>query len=112
MGSIPIQYRNAILQQCSRLRVRRGEILWAQGDPTEYVVFLAERILMSTYHSPNGKTGVTLVALTLETRGTFERVCGILLALSETFGINSDDGVLIDLHLTHADVAAMVGVSR
>jgi CRP/FNR family cyclic AMP-dependent transcriptional regulator len=36
----------------------------------------------------------------------------VLLALSERFGVPSDDGVRIDLKLTNDDLAAIAGVSR
>lgn len=52
------------------------------------------------------------LTLVLGTLPAFERVCGMLLALSEHFSIKTDDGLLIDLNLTHATLAAMVGVGR
>ena len=55
---------------------------------------------------------VARLALSLETQSTEERICGVLLALVECFGIEDDDGLLIDLSLTHEDLASMVGVSR
>ena len=55
---------------------------------------------------------VARLALSLETQSTEERVCGVLLALVEYFGVEDDDGILIDLSLTHEDLASMVGVSR
>ena len=59
LGSIPIEYRNAILRQCEKLSIAEGQILWNQGDAAEYVAFLVEGKVMSTHLSPNGKTGVT-----------------------------------------------------
>ena len=55
---------------------------------------------------------VVRLALSLETQSTEERVCDMLLALAESFGIEDDNGVLIDLSLTHEDLSSMVGVSR
>jgi len=52
------------------------------------------------------------LTLVLGTLPAFERVCGMLLALSEHFAIRTEDGLLIDLNLTHATLAAMVGVGR
>jgi CRP/FNR family transcriptional regulator, cyclic AMP receptor protein len=52
------------------------------------------------------------LTLVLGTLPAFERVCGMLLALSEHFAIRTADGLLIDLNLTHAMLAAMVGVGR
>ena len=52
------------------------------------------------------------LTLVLGTLPAFERICGMLLALSEHFAVKTDDGLLIDLNLTHATLAAMVGVGR
>lgn len=52
------------------------------------------------------------LTLVLGTLPAFERVCGMLLALSEHFAVKTADGLLIDLNLTHATLAAMVGVGR
>lgn len=55
---------------------------------------------------------VAQLAVTLETQSASERICGVLLALSERFGVRGDDGVRIDLKLTNDDLAAIAGVSR
>lgn len=55
---------------------------------------------------------VSLLALTLETQSAFGRICGVLVALSERFGVPGEGGVLIDLKLTNDDLAAIAGVSR
>ena len=55
---------------------------------------------------------VSLLAVTLETQSAFERICGVLIALSERFGIPGEGGVQIDLKLTNDDLAAIAGVSR
>jgi CRP/FNR family cyclic AMP-dependent transcriptional regulator len=52
------------------------------------------------------------LTLELGTMPAFERICGMLLALSEHFAVKTADGLLIDLNLTHATLAAMVGVGR
>lgn len=52
------------------------------------------------------------LTLVLGTLPAFERVCGMLLALCEHFAAETTDGLLIDLNLTHATLAAMVGVGR
>ena len=52
------------------------------------------------------------LTLVLGTQPAFERICGMLLALSEHFAVKTADGLLIDLNLTHATLAAMVGVGR
>lgn len=178
LGSIPEQYRNEVLSQCTKHRFNRGDILWNQGDPAGTVAFLISGKAMSRYHSLRGKVGITgfwsagdilgaadlggfetrqmtvrfldsstvyscplsgfynilqrfpevakqtvralsvrlrwvaRLALSLETQSTEERVCGVLLALVESFGIEVGNGILIDLSLTHEDLASMVGVSR
>lgn len=55
---------------------------------------------------------VSLLAVTLETQSAFERICAVLLALSERFGTACNQGVLIDLNLTNDNLAAIAGVSR
>ena len=52
------------------------------------------------------------LTLVLGTLPAFERVCGMLLALSEHFAVKTEDGLGIDLSLTHETLAAMVGVGR
>jgi len=178
LGTLPEQYRDAVLSQCKKQRFQRGDALWNQGDAAGYVAFLVEGKAMSTYHSPGGKVGITgfwadgdilgaadlggferrqmtvrfleastvctlplssfygilerfpevaqqvvralsvrlrwvaQLALSLETHSTEDRVRGILLALAESFGIEVEEGLLIDLRLTNEDLASMVGVSR
>lgn len=55
---------------------------------------------------------VSLLAVTLETQSAVERICAVLIALSERFGTACEQGVLIDLNLTNDDLAAISGVSR
>lgn len=178
LNAIPTAYRYAVLDQCTRKRYRKGQILWRQGDPAGYVAFLAEGKAISTFHSPNGKTGVTGywfagdilgcadlstsqkrrmtvrflddsslyilsvekfyeinnrfpeishtiikalatrlnwvadLVLILQTQSAVERVASVLLALAEGFGKQTANGTIIDLNLTHEDLAAIVGVSR
>jgi CRP-like cAMP-binding protein len=52
------------------------------------------------------------LTLVLGTLPAFERICGMLLALSEHFAVKTEEGLRIDLNLTHATLAAMVGVGR
>lgn len=52
------------------------------------------------------------LSLILFSQTATERVSGILLALSEHFGVETKDGLLIDLNLTHDTLAAMVGITR
>lgn len=55
---------------------------------------------------------VTQLALGLETGSAMERICTVLLALSDRFGTPHLDGVLIELHLTNEQLAAIAGVTR
>jgi CRP/FNR family transcriptional regulator, cyclic AMP receptor protein len=178
LSLIPIEFRHEVIQNCRSFPIKKGHILWNQGDKAEYVAFLLEGKLMSSYLGPNGKMSVTGVWVSgdilgasdlggsatrlmtvrchedsvvctlsmekfisiitstpevsqafikalairlrwvarleaaLKMQTSFERVCCVLLALAETFGIPSHDRTLIDLRLTHSDLAAMVGTSR
>lgn len=178
LGSIPAEYRKAVLEQCERRGLRKGGKIWLQGEPAEYVAFLVNGKAMSSYQSRNGKTGTTgfwcagdilgaadlgssttrmmtlrcledciiytlsherfnalvrrfpelaqaviralsvrlrwvaQLAVILETQSAFERICAVLCALSERFGVPSEHGVLVDIRLTHDDLAAIAGVSR
>jgi len=55
---------------------------------------------------------VAQLAVTLETQPAFERICTVLLALSDRFAVPCDEGLLIDLRLTNEDLAAIAGVTR
>ena len=55
---------------------------------------------------------VAQLALGLETGSALERICTVLLALSERFGESSDEGVVINLNLTREQLAAIAGVTR
>ena len=178
LSAIPAEYRNAVLEQCNERVLPRGGLIWAQGDPAQYVAFLYSGKAMSWYEARNGKIGTTgfwcagdllgaadvgtvsirqqtvrclekcviytlsfgrfedlvrrfpelavavikalsvrlrsvaQLAVTLETQPAVERICTVLLALSDRFGVRCDDGVLIDLRLTNYDLAAMAGVTR
>jgi CRP-like cAMP-binding protein len=177
LGSIPPTYRKAVLEQCKRRVLAKGELIWSQGEPSQYVAFLVSGKVMSWFQARNGKTGTTgfwcagdllgaadvgtvstrqqtvrciedanytlsferfdelvrrfpelgltvikalsirlrwvaQLAVTLETQPAFERICTVLLALSERFGADSDEGVLINLKLTNEDLAAIAGVTR
>src|SRR2546425_2237734 len=59
LGSIPAAYRSAVLEQCDRRTLAKRELIWSQGEPAQYVAFLASGKAMSSYQSRNGKTGTT-----------------------------------------------------
>jgi CRP/FNR family cyclic AMP-dependent transcriptional regulator len=48
----------------------------------------------------------------LQTQTAFNRVGSVLLALAERFPVQTAGGTMIDLDITHEDLAAIVGVSR
>jgi len=48
----------------------------------------------------------------LQTQTAFNRVGSVLLALAERFPVETPGGTMIDLDITHEDLAAIVGVSR
>jgi CRP-like cAMP-binding protein len=55
---------------------------------------------------------VARLAVILETESGHQRISEVLLALADRFGIPSPHGTLIDLKLTHEDLASISGVSR
>jgi CRP-like cAMP-binding protein len=55
---------------------------------------------------------IARLALTLETQTAFERVCTVLLALSEKFSVKDPEGLLLELKLTNEELASFVGVTR
>ena len=59
LGAVPPVYRKAVLDQCERRTVRKGEFIWRQGQPADCVAFLVSGKAMSSYQSRNGKTGTT-----------------------------------------------------
>lgn len=59
LGTIPGEYRQAVLEQCERRHVAKGKSVWSQGEPADYVAFLMSGKAMSSYQSRNGKTGTT-----------------------------------------------------
>lgn len=59
LGSIPQEYRSAVLVQCERRVLQKGGNVWSQGEPADYVAFLSSGRVMSSYQSRNGRTGTT-----------------------------------------------------
>jgi len=55
---------------------------------------------------------VAQLAVTLETQPAYERICSVLLALSDRFAIDTEQGRLIDVKITNQDLAAIAGVTR
>src|SRR4029077_19388123 len=52
-------YRKAVLEQCKRRVLAKGELIWSQGEPAEYVAFIVSGKVMSWFQARNGKTGTT-----------------------------------------------------
>jgi CRP/FNR family cyclic AMP-dependent transcriptional regulator len=59
LAAIPSEYRDAVLQQCTRRVVPRHQDVWRQGDEGGHVAFLVAGKAMSLYQGRNGKTGTT-----------------------------------------------------
>ncbi|MEJ0048818.1 MAG: Crp/Fnr family transcriptional regulator [Rhodospirillales bacterium] len=59
LSSIPSEYRDAVLEQCKERVHARSELIWAQGEPAQYVAFLFSGKAMSWYQARNGKIGTT-----------------------------------------------------
>lgn len=59
LGSIPLEYRSAVLEQCERRVLQKGGVIWSQGQPADYVAILSSGRVMSSYQSRNGRTGTT-----------------------------------------------------
>jgi CRP-like cAMP-binding protein len=55
---------------------------------------------------------VAQLAVTLTTTSAVERMCAVLLTLTERFGVQHERGMLIDLKLTNEQLAAICGISR
>ena len=178
LAAIPPEYRAAVIEQCERRTCRKGQTIWAQGEPAEFIAFLVKGKAMSMYQSRSGKVGTTgfwcagdilgagdlgtrttrqmtvrclescalytlsysrfnslvdrfpelahavihalslrlrwvaRLAVILETETGYQRVCEVLLALKDRFALPCAQGTMIDLKLTHEDLASMSGVSR
>jgi len=106
LGAHPVhQMTVRCLEEC-RLHTLSVERFYALVRSHPEVAEAVVRALSVRLHWYNHLT------LVLGTLPSFERVCGMLLALCEHFAVKTDEGLLIDLNLTHATLAAMVGVGR
>ena len=59
LGSIPPEYRAAVVEQCERRVLPKGATIWSQGEPAEFIGFLVKGKAMSMYQSRSGKVGTT-----------------------------------------------------
>lgn len=178
LESLAPKCRRAVLDQCQRRSLRRGQPIWSQGDKAQFIALLAAGKAMSSYQNRNGRVAtiglwcagdllgardlgspanrqmtvrcledcvvytlnydrftelvrrfpelaLTIIrtlslrlrsaldlALAFSTQPASERICVVLLALSERFGVSSESGVLIDLELTNQGLGSITGVSR
>ncbi len=55
---------------------------------------------------------VAQLAVALETQSARERICAVLVALSDRFSVPCEGGAMIDFKVTNDDIAAISGVSR
>lgn len=179
IAAIPVEYREAVLEQCTVKHYSKGEIVWSQGEAVHALAFVAAGKVFSLFHGANGRSGAinfwssgdilgaeliagevstrqtslrcledatlyylewpkfeaivkrfpevayaVITALSvrlrwairlvhiLQTQTAFNRVGSVLLALAERFPVETPAGTMIDLDITHEDLAAIVGVSR
>lgn len=177
LASIPPAERQTLIGCAERRVLKKGEAIWLQGEPADFVAVLAEGKAMSSHQTRKGKSGATgfwgpgdiigaadlgattrqmtlrcledcvihalpharfnelvrrypeiglaviralsvrlrwvaQLAVGLETQTAEERICGMLLALADRFGVPDTEGTMIDLRLTNEDLAAIAGVSR
>ncbi len=57
IAAIPVEYRDAVLEQCTVRRYRKGETVWSQGDAVHALAFLADGKVFSLFHGANGRSG-------------------------------------------------------
>ena len=57
ISAIPVEYRQAVLEQCTRKSYRKGEIIWSQGEAARALAFLAQGKVLSLFHGVNGRSG-------------------------------------------------------
>jgi len=106
LGAHPVHQMTVRCLEDCRLHTLSVERFYALVRSHSEVAEAVVRALSVRLHWYNHLT------LVLGTLPAFERVCGMLLALCEHFAVKTEEGLLIDLNLTHATLAAMVGVGR
>jgi CRP-like cAMP-binding protein len=106
LGAHPVHQMTVRCLEDCRLHTLSVERFYALVRSHSEVAEAVVRALSVRLHWYNHLT------LVLGTLPSFERVCGMLLALCEHFAVKTEEGLLIDLNLTHATLAAMVGVGR
>ena len=48
-----------MIEQCERHAYRKGQTIWSQGEPAQFIGFLVKGKAMSMYQSQGGKVGTT-----------------------------------------------------
>lgn len=175
---LPKACRDSVFERCRLVAIGKGDSVWRQGDPADYVVIVLAGKVISWYEASDGKAGtvgiwgegdivglgdvgvetarkhtlrclepgrflmlsfsdfedlarrhpefglrvvralstrlrwVSQLAVSLATTSATQRVCSVLIAFAEHFGIPRDDGVLVDVQLTNEQLAAICGISR
>jgi len=170
--------KDALLERCRARTVPKGNAVWMQGDPADYLAVVLSGKVMSWHEAPNGKAGaigfwgagdlaglgdlgvtrtrqhtlrsietcklltlpfedfddlvgkypdlakraihalsirlrwVSQLAVGFTTASAEERVCAVLLALTQHFGVPHRQGVMIDLKITNEQLATICGLSR
>lgn len=91
------------------------EVIARKAPAEEVVAFLKENpevLFDLTSRFADAITGLLLRIEQLSTQNTFERVCSLFLYLVKQFGKAEGEGELIDMKLSHDDIAAWVGAAR
>jgi CRP-like cAMP-binding protein len=91
------------------------EVIARKAPAEEVVAFLKQNpdvLFDLTGRFADAITGLLLRVEQLSTQNTFERVCSLLLYLADKFGTEEDGQCLVDLKLSHDDIAAWIGAAR
>ncbi len=59
LGAIPQACKAEIVARAVVRKLKKGSVVWCQGDIANHVGFLIEGAAMSTFHTPTGRMGVT-----------------------------------------------------
>lgn len=93
------------LEETTVYRLDRKTFLeFMEGNPEAMAPLLDMVIEMYRLHSER--------IINLEYRTARERIVSFLLTMSERFGVETDEGLLIDVPLRHQDIASSVNATR
>ncbi len=82
------------------------------GEVAEFLKQNPDVLFDLTSRFADAITGLMLRVEQLSSQNAYQRVCSLLLYLSQKFGKQEKDGCLIELKLSHEDMAAWVGAVR